>query len=223
MIPAIEAGFVEHVHCFGGEPGMEDYVAAHPEIFAVGPDGHLRSNRCTAHMAGLYGIDCFTGATLQIDRFGNSSTAIKGMIAGFGGAPNLGCTPPGQRHVSEAAARAGRWGEDGLLHGRKVVIQVTPTVSEKKQIPVFVNQLDAIDLYNEGLFSEPPVMITGDQVTHIVTEQGIAFLDRAPDPATATPDRLAARSIQDLVAQSNDLYRPPPGVVCYPCSTISTN
>lgn len=180
LIPAIEKGFVKHVYAFGGEPGMEEYVRARSDIFAVGPDGHMRSNRAFAHVAGLYAIDLFIGATLQIDRDGNSSTAIKGMIAGFGGAPNLGGSPPGRRHYSEPVARAGRW-SGNVFRGRKLVVQITPTVSEKKQIPVFVEQLDAVELYQQGVFDYPPVMISGDQITHIVTERGIAYLDKAED------------------------------------------
>ena len=183
LIPAIEAGFVEHVYAFGGEPGMDDYVQARPDIFAVGPDGSMRSNRCCAHIAGLYAIDLFIGATLQIDRFGNSSTAIKGMIAGFGGAPNLGGTPPGRRHNSPATTAAGGMREQ-VFRGRKLVVQLTPTRSEKKNIPVFVEELDAQQLHKDGIFPEPPVMIAGDQVTHIVTEAGIAYLDKCPDAET---------------------------------------
>ncbi len=183
LIPAIEAGFVEHVYAFGGEPGMDDYVRARPDVFAVGPDGSMRSNRCCAHIAGLYAIDLFIGATLQIDRFGNSSTAIKGMIAGFGGAPNLGGTPPGRRHNSPATTAAGCVREQ-VFRGRKLVVQLTPTRSEKKNIPVFVEELDAQQLHRDGVFAEPPVMIAGDQVTHVVTEIGIAYLDKCPDAET---------------------------------------
>jgi malonate decarboxylase alpha subunit len=254
LIPAIEAGFVEHIYAFGGEPGMEDYIRARPDIFAVGPDGSMRSNRCCAHIAGLYAIDLFIGATLQMDRFGNSSTAIQGMIAGFGGAPNLGGTPPGRRHNTAATAAAGGTREQ-VFRGRKLVVQMTPTRSEKKNIPVFVEELDAQQLHRDGIFPEPPVMIAGDQVTHIVTELGIAYLDRCPDsetrqqavaavagdtpvgatstaaardtlrsagiirtvadlgidPASATPDRLPAHSLEDLVTASGGLYRIPAG------------
>lgn len=202
LIPAIEAGFVEHVYAFGGEPGMDDYVQARPDVFAVGPDGSMRSNRCCAHIAGLYAIDLFIGATLQIDRFGNSSTAIKGMIAGFGGAPNLGGTPPGRRHNSPATTAAGGMREQ-VFRGRKLVVQLTPTRSEKKNIPVFVEELDAQQLHRDGIFPEPPVMIAGDQVTHIVTEVGIAYLDRCPDLATRQ-QAVAAVAGDTPVGQSVD-------------------
>ncbi len=183
MIPAIEAGIAKRVYAFGGEPGMEEYVKARPDVFCIGPDGNMRSNRCAAHMAGLYAIDAFVGATLQVDRFGNSSTAIKGRISGFGGAPNLGGTPPGRRHVTEAFTKAG-YQENGVHYGRKLVVQLTPTKSEGKGIPVFVPELYAQTLYKDGLFPAPPIMIAGDQLTHVVTEVGIAYLDRARDLKT---------------------------------------
>lgn len=33
LIPAIESGWIESVHCFGGEVGMEQYTAARPDVF----------------------------------------------------------------------------------------------------------------------------------------------------------------------------------------------
>src|SRR5882757_837734 len=67
LIPAIEAGWVEQIHSFGSEVGMEDYVAARSDIFFTGPDGSLRSNRAFSQVAGLYACDMFIGSTLQID------------------------------------------------------------------------------------------------------------------------------------------------------------
>src|ERR1700752_2016766 len=45
MIPAIESGWVKSIHSFGSEVGMDRYVAARPDIFFIGRDGSLRSNR----------------------------------------------------------------------------------------------------------------------------------------------------------------------------------
>jgi malonate decarboxylase alpha subunit len=45
LIPAIESGWVEQIHCFGGEVGMEDYVSARSDVYFTGQDGTLRSNR----------------------------------------------------------------------------------------------------------------------------------------------------------------------------------
>ena len=92
LIPAIESGLVESVYCFGSELGMERYVSAAPDVFSAGADGNLRSNRRSRQVAGQYAGDLFIGATLQIDGEGNSSTAPKDRITGFGGAPNMGPT-----------------------------------------------------------------------------------------------------------------------------------
>ncbi|MDN6228696.1 MAG: malonate decarboxylase subunit alpha, partial [Enterobacterales bacterium] len=90
LIPAIESGWVETVHCFGGELGMEDYIAARPDIFFTGNDGSMRSNRAFCQMAGQYAVDMFIGSTLQIDGMAHSSTVTRGRLSGFGGAPNMG-------------------------------------------------------------------------------------------------------------------------------------
>ncbi|MDD4048976.1 MAG: malonate decarboxylase subunit alpha, partial [Clostridia bacterium] len=102
MIPAIESGWVKNMHCFGGELGMEEYVSARSDVFFIGPDGTLRSNRAYSQAAGHYAMDMFIGGTLQIDKYGNSSTATANRISGFGGAPNMGCDAKGRRHSSEA-------------------------------------------------------------------------------------------------------------------------
>ncbi len=198
LIPAIEAGFVQSVHSFGSEPGMEDYVRARSDIFFNGADGSMRSNRLLSQVAGLYASDMFIGLTLQIDENGNSSTATANRIAGFGGAPNLGDNPGGRRHVSGAWLKAGQedtmstHGVGGLPRGRKLVVQITSTTSEKKGIPVFVEKLDAEKLFEGGFFSLPPIMIYGDIITHIVTEKGIAVLHRCPDLDTR---RAAIRAV----------------------------
>ena len=69
--PAIESGWVESVHCFGGEVGMENYTAARPDVFFTGLDGSMRSNRVYSQIAGQYAIDLFIGSTLQMDPDGN--------------------------------------------------------------------------------------------------------------------------------------------------------
>src|SRR6201985_3269302 len=144
LIPAIEAGFVDSVYCFGSELGMERYVANPADIFPVGADGSLRSNRTLAQVAGQYACDMFVGATLQIDAQGNSSTATKGRIAGFGGAPNMGADARGRRHASPAWWRAGQEAGDSD-RGRKLVVQMVET-RQPDGTPSFVEQLDAIDL-----------------------------------------------------------------------------
>lgn len=176
LIPAIEAGFVQSVHSFGSEVGMEKYVAARSDVFFNGRDGSMRSNRAFCQTAGLYACDMFIGSTLQIDLQGNSSTATLGRIAGFGGAPNMGSDPHGRRHVSPAWLKAGREVTgDKTIRGRKLVVQMVETFREH-MAPVFVEELDAWKLQRSMGAELPPIMIYGDDVTHIVTEEGIANL-----------------------------------------------
>ena len=177
LIPAIESGWVKSVCSFGGELGMEKYTRARSDVFATGRDGSLRSNRTLAQVAGLYGIDMFIGSTLQMDYQGNSSTVTFGRLSGFGGAPNMGHNPGGRRHSSEC------WqslitSDQPLARGRKLVVQVAETIRKGAE-PLFVEQLDAVAIARKSSFPEAPVMIYGDDVTHVVTEKGIACLYRA--------------------------------------------
>ncbi len=181
LIPAIEAGWVESVHSFGSELGMEEYVSARADVFFTGRDGSLRSNRAFCQAAGHYACDLFIGSTLQIDLAGNSSTATVGRITGFGGAPNLGADARGRRHASEAWLKAGREARIGLSgvrgtpRGQKLVVQMVETFREHME-PAFVETLDAWALAERADLPLPPIMIYGDDVTHVLTEEGIANL-----------------------------------------------
>ena len=181
LIPAIEAGWVKSVHSFGSELGMEDYIRARSDVFFTGPDGSMRSNRAFSQAAGHYACDMFIGSTLQIDLNGHSSTATLGRISGFGGAPNMGADARGRRHVSPAwlkagaQAREGRGGVAAMPRGQKLVVQIVETFREHMQ-PAFVEKLDAWQLAEQAGMEIPPVMIYGDDVTHILTEEGIANL-----------------------------------------------
>jgi malonate decarboxylase alpha subunit len=251
LIPAIESGWVESVHCFGSEVGMEEYIRARPDIFFVGRDGSLRSNRVLCQLAGQYGVDLFIGSTLQMDADANSSTVTLGRLAGFGGAPNMGHDPGGRRHSSPP------WlslitADAPVVRGRKLVVQLAETF-KKGGTPTIVESLDAVEVGRKSGMPIAPVMIYGDDVTHVVTEDGIAYLYKSDSGeerraaiasiAGATPiglradtrrsaalrargviaypqdlgvsrmaakrSLLAARSIEDLVAWSEGLYRPP--------------
>ncbi|MCY9023913.1 malonate decarboxylase subunit alpha [Priestia megaterium] len=177
LIPAIESGWIESVHCFGGEVGMEQYTAARPDVFFTGRDGSLRSNRAMCQVAGQYALDAFVGSTLQIDGEGNSSTVTSGRLSGFGGAPNMGHDPRGRRHSTPA------WldminEQHELARGRKLVVQMVETFQSGNE-PVFVESLDAIKVAKQASLATAPVMIYGDDVTHVVTEEGIAYLYKA--------------------------------------------
>jgi malonate decarboxylase alpha subunit len=179
LIPAIESGWVEQIHCFGSEVGMEGYMSARSDIFFTGADGSLRSNRAMCQTAGLYACDLFIGSTLQIDVAGHSSTVTESRVTGFGGAPNMGSDPHGRRHASASWMQAGREANahpaGKLMRGRKLVVQLVETFGEKMS-PTFVESLDALKLADRLNLELAPVMIYGDDVSHIVTEEGIANL-----------------------------------------------
>jgi malonate decarboxylase alpha subunit len=179
LIPAIESGWVQQIHSFGSEVGMDEYIRARSDIYFTGPDGSLRSNRAFCQTAGLYACDMFIGSTLQIDLQGNSSTVTTSRIAGFGGAPNMGADARGRRHPSEPWLKAGGeadpQGSALLRRGRKLVVQIGETFGDKN-VPLFVEKLDAITLAEKLNLELAPIMIYGDDVTHIVTEEGVANL-----------------------------------------------
>lgn len=178
LIPAIEAGFIKTIHSPGSEVGMENYISQRRDIFFTGRDGSKRSNRTLAQMAALYGIDMFIGSTLQIDAIGNSSTATKSRIAGFGGAPNIGSNAPGRRHASPTWLKVGQEDKsrtNTIPMGRKLVVQIVETYKQQMEY-TFVEKLDAIELAKKSNMLLPPVMIYSEDVTHIVTEEGIANL-----------------------------------------------
>lgn len=219
LIPAIESGWVESVHCFGGEVGMEDYIRARSDVFFVGADGSLRSNRVLCQLAGQYGVDLFIGSTLQMDVDGNSSTVTLGRLAGFGGAPNMGSDPHGRRHSSPPWLQL-MTSSAPIARGRKLVVQIVKTV--RGGVPAFVESLDAVAVGRQAGMSVAPIMIYGDDVSHVVSEQGIAYLYRAqgaeerraalaaiagatPLGARASPERTAALRARGIVAYPEDL------------------
>ncbi len=182
LIPAIETGWVESVHCFGTELGMENYIAMRPDVFFTGRDGSMRSNRMMCQLAGQYAVDLFIGATLQVDGDGHSSTVTRGRLAGFGGAPNMGHDPRGRRHASPAwlDMRQDQSGSPAAMleRGKKLVVQMVETFQEGGKA-TFVDRLDAVEVAKKSGMPLAPIMIYGDDVTHLLTEEGIAYLYKA--------------------------------------------
>jgi malonate decarboxylase alpha subunit len=174
LIPAIESGWVKSVHSFGSEVGMDDYIRARPDVFFTGRDGSLRSNRVLCQLAGQYAVDAFIGATLQMDGNANSSTVTTGRLAGFGGAPNMGHDPHGRRHSSPAWLDL-KTNPDPNLPGRKLVVQTLETFAKGGE-PAFVETLDAVEVGKKAGMPITPIMIYGNDVSHVVTEEGIAYL-----------------------------------------------
>jgi malonate decarboxylase alpha subunit len=185
---------------------MERYTAARPDVFFLGRDGSMRSNRVLCQLAGLYGIDMFIGSSLQIDRDGNSSTVTDGRLPGFGGAPNLGHDPGGRRHASAAWLDLAS-GSGAARRGRKLVVQLAQTF-RAGGVPTFVETLDAVEIGAQAGLPIAPVMIYGDDVTHVVTEEGVAYLYKTPSlesrrealaaVAGVTPVGRGARRVDEL-------------------------
>jgi malonate decarboxylase alpha subunit len=174
LIPAIECGWVKGIHSFGSEVGMDEYIRARPDIFFTGRDGSLRSNRVLCQLAGQYAVDAFIGATLQMDGDANSSTVTTGRLAGFGGAPNMGHDPHGRRHSSPAWLDL-KTSANPTLPGRKLVVQTLETFAKGGE-PAFVETLDAVEVGKKAGMPIAPIMIYGQDVSHVVTEEGIAYL-----------------------------------------------
>ena len=122
-----------------------------------------------------------------------------------------------------------------LPRGKRLVVQLQETFREK-MAPGFVDKLDAAALAENAGLDLPPVMIYSDDLTHIVTEEGIAVagvtevgMAEDPDETAALTERgifktpadlgidvrranrdlLAAKSVKDLVNWSGGLYNPP--------------
>jgi malonate decarboxylase alpha subunit len=189
-------------------------------VFFVGGDGSLRSNRVLCQLAGQYAVDLFIGSTLQMDGDANSSTVTHGRIAGFGGAPNLGHDPRGRRHSSPA------WlslitAEAPVVRGRKLVVQLVETAS-RSGTPTLVDSLDAVQVGRQCGMPIAPIMVYGDDVSHVVSEEGIAYLYRAqgaeerraalaaiagntPVGRRAVAERTASLRARGIVAYPEDL------------------
>ena len=112
-----------------------------------------------------------------MDPEGNSSTVTEGRLSGFGGAPNMGHDPHGRRHATPAWLDL-QYGSGANLRGRKLVVQIVETY-QASGTPTFVESLDAVAVGKQAGMPLPPVMIYGDDVSHVVTEEGIAYLYRA--------------------------------------------
>ena len=217
LIPAIESGWVKSIHSFGSEVGMDNYTAARPDIFFIGRDGSLRSNRVLCQLAGQYAIDAFIGSTLQMDPDANSSTVTKGRLAGFGGAPNMGHDPHGRRHSSPAWLDLIQPGKP-LARGRKLVVQTLETF-HTGGISAFVETLDAVEVGQKAGMPLAPIMIYGDDITHVVTEEGLAYLYKAEGPeerrrALAAVAGVSAIGLKAKPAQTTTLRKR--GIVAYP-------
>jgi malonate decarboxylase alpha subunit len=106
--------------------------------------------------------------------------------------------------MREAWLRAGQEAGDST-RGRKLVVQMVDT-RQPDGSPSFVEQLDAVDLAKEAGFALPPVMIYGDDVSHVITEEGVANLLLCRSPAEREGALRAIAGDTDFGrAQSQDM------------------
>src|ERR1700685_4658093 len=91
----------------------------------------------------------------------------------------MGSDARGRRHPSKPWLQAGKEADpDGpapLRRVRKLVVQIGETFGDKN-VPLFVEKLDSLNLAEKLKLELAPVMIYGDDVTHVVSEEGIANL-----------------------------------------------
>lgn len=131
----------------------------------------------------------------------------------------MGHDPRGRRHATPA------WlslitAEAPVVRGRKLVVQMVKT--HRKGEPAFVETLDAIEVGRRSGMPIAPIMIYGDDVTHVVSEMGIAYLYQAtgheerraalaaiagdtPIGRAADPARTRALRARGVVALPEDL------------------
>ncbi|MBX9720876.1 MAG: malonate decarboxylase subunit alpha, partial [Candidatus Obscuribacterales bacterium] len=119
-----------------------------------------------------------------------------GRLAGFGGAPNMGHDPHGRRHTSKA------WldlieNKSPVSRGRKIVVQMMETY-QKGGVPTFVDCLDAVEVARKAKMPLAPVMIYGDDVSHVVTEEGIAYLYKAQSQEERRQALAAVAGVTDV-------------------------
>ncbi len=140
-----------------------------PTSISPAPDGSLRSNRAFCQTAGLYACDMFIGSTLQIDLQGNSSTVTDVAHRRLRRRAEHGrrCRAAGAIPASRGCRRAARpipTAPPLLRRGRKLVVQIGETFGDKN-VPLFVEKLDALTLAEKLKLDLAPVMIYGDDVT----------------------------------------------------------
>ncbi len=185
LIPAIESGWIQSVHCFGGELGMEKYVAERPDIFYIGRGRHatlqprLRPRlRVTTRWTCLSAALCRSISTETVAP--PPPAAFRALAARriWAATPKAAVMQRNPRLKCGEEFNATQKQLIGdMPRGKRLVVQMQETFREKRQ-PAFVDKLDAWELAEKANLALPPVMVYADDVTHVLTEEGIAYLHR---------------------------------------------
>jgi malonate decarboxylase alpha subunit len=89
----------------------------------------------------------------------------------------MGHDPHRRRHASPAWLDL-KINADPNLPGRKLVVQTLETFAKGGE-PALVETLDAVEVGKKAGMPITPIMIYGNDVSHVVTEEGIAYLYKA--------------------------------------------
>jgi malonate decarboxylase alpha subunit len=129
----------------------------------------------------------------------------------------MGHDPHGRRHSSHA------WldlvtDKEPIVRGRKIVVQTIETF-QSGGIPAFVETLDAVQVGKKAGMPIAPIMIYGDDVSHVVTEEGIAYLYKAEGQqerrrALAAVAGVSPVGLKAVASETAALRKK--GVVAYP-------
>jgi len=129
----------------------------------------------------------------------------------------MGHDPHGRRHSSPA------WLDlinetKPIVRGRKLVVQTVETF-QKGGVPAFVETLDAVQVGKQAGMPVAPIMIYGDDVSHVVTEEGIAYLYKTEGQEERRRALAAVAGVSPVglkAIASETLALRKKGVVAYP-------
>lgn len=129
----------------------------------------------------------------------------------------MGHNPGGRRHATPAWMDLKNT-DDMLAKGQKLVVQMVETYGANKK-PVFVESLDAINVQKEAELANVPIMVYSQDTTHVVTEEGIAYLYKTSSQAEKQQALAAIAGVTSLgltsqVDELNDLRQR--GIVALP-------
>ena len=171
---------------------MDEYVVARLNVFFTGRDGSLRSNRVLCQLAGQYAVDAFIGSTLQDGRRrATPRRSRKGAWPVLEALQIWGTILYGRRHSAPACPGL-MASQSPVARGRKLVVQTVETFHDGNS-PAFVEILDAVAVGRKAGMPLAPVMIYGDDVSHVVTEVG-HHLSLQSRGSGGTPARPRSRS-----------------------------
>ena len=136
LIPAIEAGWVEQIHSFGSEVGMEDYIRARSDVFFTGPrrlaalQPRVLPDRRPLRLRHVHRLDAADRPRRATPR-PSPPRASPASAARRTWAPMRAAGAIRARPGCKAGARSRPDGPAPLRRGRKLVVQIVETFRER--------------------------------------------------------------------------------------------